>query len=397
MDITERKRRLEEMTRMAKLESLGTLAGGIAHDFNNLLSIILGSIELAKWDMAPETPSARALKDAERGCHTAKELTGQFITFSRGGDPQMRTTPIDTLLRNTVRLCLSGSNVNCEYSIADDLCLAELDERQIGQVIQNLIQNAIAAMPEGGTVQARAENVEVTEKGQPPVPGMSEGAYIKLEIQDEGAGISEEDKPRVFDPYFSTKARGAQKGMGLGLTTALSIVNKHGGFMHLESEVASGTKIFIYLPAALQEEKEAEAGPVAPVLGGDAPLKGQKVLVMDDEAMLRDLTKQMLHLLGHEAETVSDGDEAVEAYKKSLEASEPFDLVILDLTVKGGPGGREAIRELLKLNPDVKAVVFSGYADDPVMSNCEEYGFRASLAKPFQMASLEDAVRKALA
>ena len=397
VDITERKQRLEEMTRMAKLESLGTLAGGIAHDFNNLLSIILGSIELAKWDMAPETPSARALKDAERGCHTAKELTGQFITFSRGGDPQMRTTPIDTLLRNTVRLCLSGSNVNCEYSIADDLCLAELDERQIGQVIQNLIQNAIAAMPEGGTVQARAENVEVTEKGQPPVPGMSEGAYIKLEIQDEGAGISEEDKPRVFDPYFSTKARGAQKGMGLGLTTALSIVNKHGGFMHLESEVASGTKIFIYLPAALQEEKEAEAGPVAPVLGGDAPLKGQKVLVMDDEAMLRDLTKQMLHLLGHEAETVSDGDEAVEAYKKSLEASEPFDLVILDLTVKGGPGGREAIRELLKLNPDVKAVVFSGYADDPVMSNCEEYGFRASLAKPFRKASLEDALRKALA
>jgi len=397
VDITESKQRLEEMTRMAKLESLGTLAGGIAHDFNNLLTIILGNIELAKWNIAPETPSAQALKKAEKGCLAAKELTGQFITFSRGGDPQMKATAIDTLLRNTVQLSLSGSNVNCEYDIDEDLCLAELDERQIGQVIQNLIQNAIEAMPEGGTVQVRAENVGVTGKGQTPVPGIPEGRYIKLEIQDEGAGISEEHKSRVFDPYFSTKARGAQKGMGLGLSTALSIVKKHGGFMHLESEVASGTKVSIYLPAALQEEKEAETGPAVPVLGGDAPLKGQKILVMDDEAMLRDLTKQMLHLLGHEAETVRDGNEAVEVYKKSLEASEPFDLVLLDLTVKGGPGGREAIRELLKLNPDVKAVVFSGYANDPVMSNCEEYGFRASLAKPFRKASLEDALRKGLA
>ena len=397
VDITERKQRLEEMTRMAKLESLGTLAGGIAHDFNNLLTIILGNIELARWNIAPETPSAQALKKAENGCLAAKELTGQFITFSRGGDPQMRVTAIDTLLRNTVHLFLSGSNVNCEYSIPEDLCLAELDERQIGQVIQNLIQNAIEAMPEGGTVQVRAENVGVTGKGQTPVPGIPEGRYIKLEIQDEGAGISEEHKSKVFDPYFSTKARGVQKGMGLGLSTALSIVKKHGGFMHLESEVSSGTKISIYLQAALQEERETETGPAAPVLGGDAFLRGQKILVMDDEAMLRDLTKKMLHLLGHEAETVRDGNEAVEAYKKSLEASEPFDLVLLDLTVKGGPGGREAIRGLLKLNPDVKAVVFSGYADDPVMSNCEEYGFRASLAKPFLKRSLEDALRKALA
>ena len=397
VDITERKQRLEEMTRMAKLESLGTMAGGIAHDFNNLLTIILGNIELAKWNIAPETPSAQALKKAEKGCLAAKELTGQFITFSRGGDPQMRATAIDTLLRNTVQLSLSGSNVNCKYSIPEDLCLAELDDRQIGQVIQNLIQNAIEAMPEGGTVQVRAENVGVTGKGQTPVPGILEGRYIKLEIQDEGAGISEEHKSRAFDPYFSTKARGTQKGMGLGLSTALSIVKKHGGFMHLESEVASGTTVSIYLPAALQEEKEVETGPAAPVLGGEMPSKGQKILVMDDEAMLRDLTKQMLHLLGYEAETVRDGKEAVEAYKKSLEASEPFDLVLLDLTVKGGPGGREAIRELLKLNPDVKAVVFSGYADDPVMSNCEEYGFRASLAKPFKRASLEDALSKGLA
>ncbi len=396
VDITEQNHRLEEMTRMAKLESLGTLAGGIAHDFNNLLTVILGNIGLAGWDMAPETPSARALKDAEKGCLTAKELAGQFVTFSRGGRPHMRTAAIDTLLRNTVKFSLSGSNVKCEYSIAEDLCHAELDEGQIGQVIQNLIRNAIEAMPEGGTVRVRAENVEVTEKGQTSVPRIPEGRYIKLEIQDEGVGISEEHRSRVFDPYFSTKVRGAQKGMGLGLSTAFSIVRKHRGFLFLKSSVASGTTVSIYLPAA-REEKEAGQGPVDTVPGDQTTSKGQKVLVMDDEAMLRDMAEQVLQLIGYEVESVGDGREAVEAYKKSQEESEPFDLVILDLTVKGGQGGREAIRELLKLNPDVKAVVCSGYADDPVMANCEEYGFRASLAKPFSKTSLEDALRKALA
>ena len=395
VDITEEKRRLEEMTQMAKLESLGTLAGGIVHDFNNLLSIIIGNIELAGWDMAPDTPSALALKSAARGCLAAKELTGRFITFTRGGDLQRRVMAIGTLLRNTVLLSLSGSNVNCEFSIPEDLYLAELDEGQVGQVIQNLIQNAIEATPEGGTVKVCAENVEVRADGRTPVPEVPEGRYIHFEIQDEGAGILEEHKSKVFDPYFSTKARGAKKGMGLGLSIALSIVKKHGGFMLLESEMASGTTVSIYLPAA-QEEKEAEHGPAHTVSAGGAS-KGRKVLVMDDEAMLRVLEEKMLQRLGYHVKTVKDTKEAVDAYRKSLEDSEPFDLVLLDLTVKGGPGGREALRELLKLNPDVKAVVCSGYADDPVMSNYGEYGFRASLAKPFQKASLEDALKKAMA
>ena len=396
VDITDRERRQEEVIRMAKLESLGTLAGGIAHDFNNLLSVIYGNIELAGWDMAPGTPSAKALKIAKKVCLTAKELTGQFITFSRGGDPQRRATAIGALLRNTVQLSLSGSNVTCEFSIPEDLSLAELDEGQVGQAIQNLVQNAIEAMPEGGTVKVRAENVEVKADGRPPIPGIPEGRYIHCEIQDAGAGISEEHKSRVFDPYFSTKARGAQKGMGLGLSTALSIVKKHGGFMLLESEVASGTTVSIYLPAT-QEEKEAEHGPADTVSADGASLKGRKILVMDDEAMLRALEEKMLQRLGYHVKTVKDGKEAVDAYRKSLEESEPFDLVLLDLTVKGGPGGKEAIRELLKLNPDVRAVVCSGYADDPVMSNCGEYGFRASLAKPFRAVSLEDALKKAMA
>ena len=396
LDITDREQRLEEMIRMAKLESLGTLAGGIAHDFNNLLSIILGNIELAGWNMAPEKPSAKALEVAMEGCLSAKELTAQFITFSKGGAPQMRKTDIGVLLRNTATLSRSGSNVNCVYSIPKDLPFVELDTQQMGQAIQNLIQNAIESMPEGGTVHVFAEDLTLMGKEQLPIPGIPEGRYVKLEFQDEGHGIPEEDKSKVFDPYFSTKARGAQKGMGMGLTTALSIVKKHNGFMLLESNVPLGSTVAIYLPAANHDGKAVESGPEAPVLGKEGPSKGLKVLVMDDERLLRELAEEMLQRLGYRVETAGNGTEAVEIYKKALDAAEPFDLVLLDLTVKGGPGGKEAIKGLLKLNPDVKAIVISGYADDPVMSNCEEYGFRTALSKPFLKTSLEDAVRKAM-
>lgn len=396
LDITERKQRLEEMTRMAKLESLGTLAGGIAHDFNNLLTIILGNIEIAEWDMPPETPSAKALKIAREGCLSATALTGQFITFSKGGAPKMKVSAIEKFLRDTVHLFLSGSNVNCAYDISENLVSVEMDEQQMRQVTQNLIQNAIEAMPEGGSIQVRAENMTLTENEQRPVPEMPEGRYVKLEFQDEGNGIPEEDKIKVFDPYFSTKSRGAQKGMGLGLTTALSIVRKHGGFMRLESKVNSGTTVSIYLPAVHHYEKEVAVVPETSFLKGTALSKYPKILVMDDEKMLRELAEKMLRRIGYRVETAGNGKEAVEMYQTALESADPFDLVMLDLTVKGGPGGKEAIKELLRLNPDVKAIVCSGYGDHPVMSNYKEYGFRSALAKPFSKASLEETLKTVL-
>lgn len=397
LDITERKQRQAEMTRMAKLESLGTLAGGIAHDFNNLLSIILGNLELAGWDIPPGTASAEALKIAEKECLAAKKLTGQFITFSRGGNPKMNDVAVGKFLLDTVQLSLSGSNVNCACNIPQDLGLVKLDVQQMSQAIQNLVQNAVEAMPRGGTVQIRAENVAVAGEGQTSIPGMSNGHYIKLEIQDEGIGIPEEDKSKVFDPYFSTKVRGVQKGMGLGLSSALSIIEQHEGFMGLDSKVGSGTTVSLYLPLAPRNEGETVKAPSAdPDFGREASLNGLRVLVMDDESLLRMMAKKMLQRLGCYAETAGDGTEAVEIYKKALDASEPFDLVLLDLTVKGGLGGKEAVKGLLKLNPDVKAIVISGYTDDPVMSNCEEYGFCASLAKPFLKKSLAETMKKAL-
>jgi len=390
LDITERKQRREALLRMANLESIGTLVGGIAHDFNNLLSVVLGNLEIAQLSVDPQTPPAEALALAREGCLKAADLTRQFITFSKGGDPVMKAVDLGSLVLETVPLLLSGSNVKCNPLIAEDLWLADLDERQIGQVINNLVQNAVEAMPQGGTVQVRVVNVNVSESA-PPVPGLFAGRYIKLEIVDRGTGISEEHKTRVFDPYFSTKTLGTQKGMGLGLSTALSIVEKHGGVLHLRSKIDAGTKASVFLRAS-QEQIVAETCPVDTAREDALPLTRKKILVMDDEPLLRKLAAKMLHMLGHEAETAEDSQAAVEAYRQSLESSQPFDMVMLDLTVKGGPGGRETIKELLQLNPDVKAMVFSGFADNPVMANYKDYGFCAVLAKPFLKVSLEDAL-----
>lgn len=395
LDITERKQRREALLRMANLESIGTLVGGIAHDFNNLLAIVLGNIEMAQWSVDPLTPPAKALELARQGCLKATDLTRQFITFSKGGDPEMKAVALGSLVLETLPLVLSGSNVKCDPLIAEDLWLSDLDERQIGQVVQNLVQNAVEAMPQGGTLRIRVENVNVSESA-PPVPGLLAGRYVKLEIVDQGTGILEEHKPRVFDPYFSTKTLGTQKGMGLGLSTALSIVEKHGGVLHLESKIAVGTKASVFLRSS-QEQIEAQTRPTDTVREDALPLTQKKILVMDDEPLLRKLAARMLEMLGHEAETAEDSQAAVEAYRQSLESSQPFDMVMLDLTIKGGPGGKETMQELLKLDPDVNAMVFSGFADDPVIANYEDYGFRAVLTKPFLKVSLEEALSKVFA
>ncbi|MCF8131054.1 MAG: response regulator [Deltaproteobacteria bacterium] len=397
LDITDRKQRFEEMTRMAKFESLGTLAGGIAHDFNNILAVVLGNIELAQFDVAPETQAGEALSDAVEGCWAATELTGRFITFSAGGVPRKKTLSMAPLLNETVPLFFSGSNVKCQLQIPENLWPAHVDQGQMTQAIHNVVANAKEAMRDGGTVKLRAENLEIKDHGLTMGGIMPKGRYIKIEVQDEGSGISKDQLNRVMDPYFTTKERGTQKGMGLGLSTSFSIVKKHNGFMFMASEKTVGTTVSIYLPATPLMEKEIKADSEPSIVAGvDVSLKNIKVLLMDDEKMLRDMGTKMLKRFGCRVDTAKNGTEAVEMYKTALKEAEPFDLVLLDLTVKGGPGGKPAMGELVKLDPYVKAVVCSGYADDPVMSNFEAYGFRASLPKPFLKQSLESVVRKAL-
>jgi len=388
------RKQVEDSTRLLqqaqKMEAIGTLAGGMAHDFNNLLSIILGNVSMAKEDLNQEGEISDFLSEAEEASLRAKELTHQLITFSRGGAPVRKRASMIGLLKESASLALAGSNTECDFSIAEDLWPVEYDESQMRHVINNLVINAHEAMSDGGTIRLCAQNLVIGKYQRDHLP-LQEGAYVKISVADQGVGIPEEDLPLIFDPYFSTKERGCQKGMGLGLATAYSIIHKHGGHIAVESASGVGTSFHAYLPASDKEtlpKQKVETKPFAQ--------KGT-ILVMEDERMLRSLTGQMLERLGYEAKLVRDGDEAIALYEKALASREPFDAVILDLTVKGGMGGKEAIGKLKEMDPDIKAIVSSGYSDDPVMTNWRKFNFGGAIFKPYRKEDLKMALRRLLA
>ncbi len=377
-DITEQRLMEKEMQRFERLEAIGVLAGGIAHDFNNLLMGMLGNISLAKASIEPEDRAYKYIEDLEKVVVQAKFLTQQLLTFSKGGRPVKKPTNLKELIQKTTRFALSGSNIKTEFYIPDDLMPANVDEGQISQVISNLVINARQAMPTGGRLIIKAENVEISDQ---KIPSLKPGHYIKLTVQDTGIGIPKEHINKIFDPYFTTK----QKGSGLGLTVVYSIIKSHEGYIRVDSELGKGTTFEIYLPAIPKKKKEKENA-----------LEPEKlrILVMDDEEMVLEVVKEMLQLLGHEVVGVKDGKEAVEAYKEAKQKGNPFDIVILDLTVPGGMGGDETLKELKKIDPDVKAIVSSGYSNDPIMSEYEKYGFKAVVPKPYGMDELKEALRK---
>ncbi|MBW1946800.1 MAG: response regulator [Deltaproteobacteria bacterium] len=382
-DITEKRRAERELLKADKLESLGVLSGGIAHDFNNILTSILGNISIAKMFARPGDKIFERLEEAENDCMRARVLTQKILTFSRGGAPIMKTAFISELLRDSASFALSGSNVRCEFSIPDDLWRIEVDEGQIAQAISNLIINASQAMPGGGVINLLAENIVVDEKQGIP---LNNGGYVKISVTDHGIGIPKEHFQQIFDPYYTTK-RG---GSGLGLAIAYSIVKRHNGYIDVKSIPGKETTFSIYLPASPKEAlAEKESG--EKIRGG----KG-KILVMDDEKMIRDVVGDMLGILGYEAEFAKDGAEAVELYKKAEQSVRPFDAVIMDLTVPGGMGGKEAVRKLAEIDPEVKAIVSSGYSDDPVMADFRKYGFSNVVAKPYNIKELGDALYEVL-
>ncbi len=379
-DITEKRKMEAELVNAQKLESLGVLAGGIAHDFNNFLTAIIGNLSLAKIDSKPGDQVLVLLNEMEKASLQAKNLTQQLLTFSRGGEPVKKFVNLTELVKNSATFSLRGSNVRCEFSIPQDLLPVDVDEGQIGQVINNLVLNADHAMPEGGIIEICAENITLTADSEFSLPA---GPYLKTSFRDHGVGIGPDHLPKVFDPYFTTK----QKGSGLGLTVAYSIIDKHNGRMTVESELGHGTTFTIYLPASekpagqpADEEKRLFIG------------KG-KILVMDDEEFIRDLAVQMLSKIGYEVSVAHDGNEAIEMYRHAQIRGEPFDTVIMDLTVPGGMGGKEAIRKLKTLDPNVKALVSSGYSNDPIMSNFRDYGFLGVVKKPYRIQDMSDALR----
>ena len=383
-DISQRKRAEEELFKAQKLESLGILAGGIAHDFNNLLTAILGNISLARMRMKNEDSLVKLLEEAEKASFHAKDLTQQLLTFARGGAPVKKAVSVERLIRDSAAFSLRGSNIRSDFSFAENLWPVEIDAGQMVQVFNNILINACQAMPAGGSIRIAAENDAVEpDDGMP----LDEGRYVKISIEDHGTGIAEEHLRNIFDPYFTTK----QQGSGLGLAITHSIIKNHDGHISVTSRLGQGTTFVIYLPASGRQRSETAPGEKEYLAGSG------KILIMDDEDIVRDIMGEILKNLGYEVAFASDGAEAIARYKAAQESSRRFDVVIMDLTVPGGMGGKEAMQRLRDLDPHVKAIASSGYSNDPVMAGFREYGFSAAIAKPFNVAGLSKTVHEVMA
>ncbi|CAB1057011.1 Sensory box histidine kinase/response regulator [Olavius sp. associated proteobacterium Delta 1] len=382
-DITNRKHLEQERSKAQKLESLGVLAGGIGHDFNNLLSGIMGNISLAKLEAERGENIMESLNEALRVAAKASALTRQLLVFSKGGAPVRKAASIAEVLKESTAFTLRGSKVRCKFNITENLWPVKVDIGQFSQVINNLVINAMQSMSSGGEIRLIADNITIEKiLGLPLIPGR----YVVIKIQDPGEGISQINMPQIFDPYFTTKS----KGSGLGLTMTYTTIKRHDGHITVDSEVGRGTTFTIYLPATEEEPEKAGDQEALPA-GGDG-----RILVMDDEETLRKVAARMLLELGYEVHCVPDGAEAIKQYKQAQESGLTFDAVIMDLTIPGGMGGKEAIEKLLEIDPQAKAVVSSGYSNDPIMSNFKKFGFKGVVAKPYRIEELSWILRDVL-
>jgi two-component system, cell cycle sensor histidine kinase and response regulator CckA len=384
-DITQRKHGEAERLKLQKMEAIGTLAGGIAHDFNNLLQGVFGYISLAKMELDGSEAAVALLDQAEQAITQAVNLTSQLLTFAKGGQPLKKRIVLRQAIENATKFALSGSSSNCVTAIAGDLWAADADEGQIGQVIQNIVLNASQAMQHSGTVRISAHNVESSDEDASTLPGV--GRFIRIQIVDSGTGIPPQYLSKVFDPYFTTK----QEGSGLGLATSYSIVKRHDGVIAVSSEPGVGTSFSVYLPAAAAQTEpqvQLKTLPAHPAASG----RQGRVLVMDDEEMVRSVAGKMVQSCGYEVAYAADGAEAIAKLREARRTGSPFDVVILDLTVKGGMGGEEAIGKIREMDTAIKAVVSSGYSENPVLSHYRAYGFDACLSKPYTLAALRESL-----
>ena len=386
-DVTEKVRTSKELETAQKLESIGLLAGGIAHDFNNLLTAIYGNISLAKMYPDDQHKVFHYLDKTENSLSQAKGLTQQLLTFAKGGAPVKQLANIGTLLEEVAKFSLRGSKIHLQVKLANDLWSASIDTGQFSQVINNLVINANQAMPDGGTLTIKAENIFSSPKGMPP--GRQKDPYIKISVADQGIGISEKHLDKIFDPYFTTK----HEGSGLGLATVYSIIKNHHGRIQVQSTLGTGTTFTIFLPAAKsatqtnQDENKQKKG---------SQSRSGRILIMDDEEIIREICGEMLMALGHTVDYAADGQETLEKYQQAMKEGKPFDLVIMDLTIPGGMGGKEVIKKVLEIDPQAKAIVSSGYSQDDVMANYRNYGFCGVAAKPYLISDLDKILQKLL-
>lgn len=386
-DITDRKNLEEKLLTGRKLESLGILAGGIAHDFNNLLAIIMGNISLIREEIQPDESHYRMLENAEKAAAEAGELAQKLITFSKGGWLMKKRITLQDILENAAQQALADVACTCETDIGENLLPIYGDENQLNQVFTNLLRNASEAMVGEGTITLRAENVELASED---FHQLKTGKYIRVTVEDHGIGIPAEHMSKIFDPYFTTKDMGPQKGMGLGLTICYSIINKHGGSIRLESEPGKGTTAEVYLPAfrEIPVKTEEKKGPMEKGKG--------RIMVVDDEPDILSITALMLEKMGYRVDTYEEGTGALDAYKRAVQEEQPFDVMLLDLFNKKGMGGEETLRKLLVFDPDAKVIAISGYLDDSDADDLKKDGFCDVIIKPYRREELQLALSNVL-
>ena len=380
IDITTRKQVEEELFRGRKLESLGVLAGGIAHDFNNFLTIIAGNISLAKMRIQPADLVCDLLEQAAVACNRATSLASQLLTFGKGGTPVKRPAPLAGVVKDAVDLARAGATVTINLAIEGNLWSAEIDIEQISQALHNILLNARQAMPEGGIIEVRAENVVFDADSL----SLRSGKYVMMSVRDHGCGIAAEVLPRIFDPYFTTK----QGGSGLGLATVHSIIAKHEGYITVQSSPGVETTFSIYIPAC------ETAQPEESTIGQQLQTGSGRILVMDDEEALRILLAQTLERLGYEVECAREGAEAIELYQRAKDSGHCFDAVLVDLTIPGGMGGKEVAARLREVDDSVVLIVSSGYSNTPIMSEFRSYGFNDVISKPWTPVQLSEVLRR---
>ncbi|MBF0559263.1 MAG: PAS domain S-box protein [Nitrospirae bacterium] len=381
-DVTAQCRMEEELHKVQRLESLGLLAGGLAHDFNNLLTAIIGNISFAKILIEEGHKAYERLTAAETAAARATNITHQLLTFASGGAPIKEAASIADVVKETAEFVLLGSNVKCEYHIGENLWNVEIDRGQIARVFNNLIVNAMQAMSGGGVIDVNFENLTITEN---QTASIAPGNYVRITVSDSGVGIERDTLAKIFDPYFTTK----KQGSGLGLAAVYSIIKRHDGEITVASTPGQGTTFIIYLPATKQAVVMENAG-------GPVNMNGQgRVLVMDDEALVRDIAGEILALLGYDVSFAEDGLNAINTYKNAAAENKPFSFVIMDLTVPGGMGGKEAVQNILEADPSATVIVSSGYSSDPIMSEYKQYGFKGVITKPYTVQRMSEAIADA--
>jgi two-component system, cell cycle sensor histidine kinase and response regulator CckA len=381
MDITETKHLQEELRRSQNLEALSTFAAGIAHDFNNLLTGMFNSLDLAREQLPPDSPAQRQFAIAISVFERARDLTQNLLTFAKGGSPVRRAVNVSNIIRESCALSLSGSSIRHEFDADENLSLVEANANQLSQVFTNIILNARQAMGDNGVLSISAGNCKLKAGQMGTLP---EGNYVVIRFEDNGPGIPEKVIPKIFDPFFSTK----QKGSGLGLATSYSIIKNHGGHIQATSRAGAGANFEIWLPARIDEILEKSAGADFKTVTGFG-----RILIMDDEESIRSVAEAMLTRAGYEVTSTADGREALNIYRKALSVQNPFDLVILDLTVRGGVGGEETLTELLEIDPRAVALASSGYSHAGALSQLKQSGFAGVLPKPYSRHELLSVVK----